>query len=323
MPAEIRRYGNALADIAAAVGAQGRLNAVEFAAITAPIKRSMLPGATGISLVVAADLDQIAQVQTRWRSRGATTLALRPDDRFSSHLFVVLSQPLDGAPAPLGRDLSTASAAVDALTLSRTTRTVAASRPYRLLHDVARPVAQQQPSTLLAAPVYATSPQAADKEQFRGWVVLGLRGSDFLQQSIGVVARGTVAVALRDTTTDGRQATLAGWLPPGAQVNASHTKVVVVDVLQHVWQLQVTATNRLLPDTALHLQTTAGVTGALILRQSDWQRPQVHPSRPPSTRGDHRRSPRRHLADRDQRPRHRHPRHPARQRVHRVHPRRG
>ena len=262
--AEILRYSNLLSDMAAAVGAQTQLNAAEFTAITAPISRSRLPGATGISMVVAADRDQITQVQARWRSLGATALMLRGDERFSSHLFVVLSQPLDSAPASLGRDLSTADAAVDALRLSQATRTVAASRPYRLLRDAGLPAAEQQLSTLLVAPVFATSPQATDKGRFRGWVVIGLRGGDFLQQSIGVVARDTVAVTLRDITTDGQLAVLAGWQPPGARTDQSQSKVVVIDVLQRIWQLKVTATTRLLPDSALHLQSAIWLTGALI-----------------------------------------------------------
>ncbi|MCY1145719.1 ATP-binding protein [Actinoplanes sp. Pm04-4] len=262
--AEVRRYGNTLRDVAAAIGAQAVLQANEFTAITAPIDRSRLPGASGVSLLVPASTAQIPAVQAGWRARGATDLTLHPADGFDNHVFAVLMRPLDGNPPSVGQDLAIAPAAIRALTLVRESRHVAASQPYHLLRDAALPVAQQQLSTLMAAPVYATSAQATDRGQFRGWVVLGLRGGDFLRQSIGVVARDSVAVTLRDTTGDGRHIVLAAWQPSEVTVRPDTTRTVTVDAPQRTWQLQITATTRLLPGSALHLQAAAWLVGLML-----------------------------------------------------------
>jgi len=73
-----------------------------------------------------------------------------------------------------------------------------------------------------------------------------------------------VAVTLRDTTSDGEQIVLASWEPPGAVVDVSSTRRMAIDAQQRVWQLQVAATNRLLPDSGLHLVAAAWTTGAVI-----------------------------------------------------------
>ncbi|MEV6491888.1 hypothetical protein AB0M20_25225, partial [Actinoplanes sp. NPDC051633] len=62
--AELRRYTGFLADLAAALGAQGELEASEFAATTANVNRQRLPGASGVSMVVPAPLGRIPQVQS-------------------------------------------------------------------------------------------------------------------------------------------------------------------------------------------------------------------------------------------------------------------
>lgn len=262
--AEIRRYGFALSDVAVAMGAQADLHAFDFTTVTAPITRSRLPGATGISYVVPARTDQVPAVQAWWHSHGAPGLRLQPVSGHAEHFLVVMSRPLDSATGAPGRDLAPATAATDALTLARTSRQVAASRPYRFLRDADLPPDQQQLSTLLAAPVYSTSLQAGDRGTLRGWIVLGLRGGDFLRDSIGVVARDTVAVSLHDTTTDGEQIVLAAWTPTGATIEAATTASMPIAAPQRTWQLQITASNQLLPDAGLHLQTTGWIIGLLL-----------------------------------------------------------
>ncbi|MFG1608079.1 ATP-binding protein [Actinoplanes sp. NPDC049265] len=262
--AEIRRYGEALRDVTAAVSAQAELDADEFAAIVAPVDRSRLPGATGVSLIVAAGTGQIPQVQARWRARGAAGLTLQPAPRATSHWFTVFVHPLDGSAPSVGRDLAPATAAVRTLELSRQTRQLTASQPYLFLKDAHLPPDQQQLSTVLAAPVYATSRAAPDVGQFRGWIVLGVRGGDFLRQSIGVVARDTVTVTLRDTAADGRQIVLAAWTPPGVTVEQRTSRTTTVEAPQRQWQLRVSATDKLLPETAVQMRTAAWVTGAVL-----------------------------------------------------------
>src|SRR5690349_4171731 len=50
----VRRYSDYLTSLSAALGAQQRLEAAEFSAITAPVNRQMLPGVAGVAYVVPA-----------------------------------------------------------------------------------------------------------------------------------------------------------------------------------------------------------------------------------------------------------------------------
>ena len=256
--ADVSRYRSALTDIAAAVGSQTDLEAAEFTAITAPIGRSLLTAAAGISFVVATDAAQIPQVQAKWRARGVTGLVLRPAAPSGSHMFAVLSRPLDGGFPQEGLDLAAASELVEALQLSRGTHAVVASRPYRLLRDRALPPAQQQLSTFLAAPVYAGAPGAP----FRGWIVLDLRLGDFLLENTSETVRDLVAVTLRDTSSTDDQGVLAVSNPLD-MTQETTGMLVTIPVAQREWQLEVTATHRLQPPSR-YLKVAAMLAGALV-----------------------------------------------------------
>ncbi|MFI5496643.1 ATP-binding protein [Actinoplanes sp. NPDC051859] len=266
--AEVRRYGNVIRDVAAAVGAQADLQAAEFAAITAPIDGSRLPGATGVSLVVPAPAGQVSAVQQYWRARGATGLTLRPaEPATGEHAFTVMSRPVDDSAGLPGRDLAVSQAVTETLRAARDTGSVAASRPYQLLRDAGLPAAQQQLSTILVAPVTSKSPRASDRGRFRGWVILGLRGGDFLRDSIAVVARDIVTVTLSDTSSEGTPTVLARWNPGQARqggAKAGGSRVTAVPAAQRAWQLTVTATGKLQPDARLHPVATAWIIGIVL-----------------------------------------------------------
>ncbi|MCO8269382.1 CHASE domain-containing protein [Actinoplanes sp. TRM 88003] len=259
--AEVSRYSSALTDIAAAVGAQADLEAKEFTAITAPIGWTGWTAASGVSFVVATDSAQISQVQARWRANGATDLVLRPAAPSGEHLFAVLSVSATHGPASGGLDLTAASEPAEALRLARDTHSVVASRPYRLLRDRGLPPAQQQLSTVLAAPVYTKSTPRPELEQFRGWVTLSLRFGDLLTESTSETARDVVAVSLRDTTA-GNQEVLAAWQPP-SELEEPTAMLVTVEAAQRQWQLQVAATDRLQPSSR-SLDLAAWLVGVVI-----------------------------------------------------------
>ena len=257
---EIRRYSTSLLDLAAAVGAQAVLEAAEFTAITAATDRQRLPGATGVSFVVATSTEGIPEVQRAWRERGSPQLSLdaatTPADE---HLFLILSRPIDGTTPVTGRDLSAAPAAAGALRQARDSHQVTISTAYHLLKDAALPPAQQQLGFVLAAPVYATSPSARDAGRFRGWLVMGLRGTDFLNEAISQTASDQVAVTLADAT-----AQVARWTPDVKLDADQPTRTVAVAVPQRHWQLTVAATERLLPSADLHLDVIAWVVGGCL-----------------------------------------------------------
>jgi signal transduction histidine kinase len=260
--AEVRRYSTSLTDLAAAVGAQARLEASEFTAITAPVDRDRLPGATGVALVVPSTTAEIPAVQALWRGRGATGLKLAPAPG-DQHMFVVLSRAIDGTSSDPGRDLAATQEPVDAMRAARDSHEVATSRTYRLLRDAGLPAGQQQLSFVLTAPVYATSPAAPDNGRFRGWLTMGLRGGDFLRSTIGLVARDTVSVELFDSSSQLTEP-VARWQPRVRIDTGYAARDVRIAAPQRSWQLRVRATERLLPASDRHLDRIAWLIGAVI-----------------------------------------------------------
>ena len=262
--AEVRRYSTALSDLAAAVGAQGRLEPAEFTAIVAAVDRQRLPGATGVALVVPATDARIPEVQRFWRASGDTGLTLRPSPAAGGeHMFVVLHRSVDGGGSALGRDLAGSAPAATALRLARQSHQVATSTAYRLLLDESLPETDQQMSFLLTAPVYSTSPSATDTGQFRGWLAMGLRGGDFLWEAISVVASDAVAVTLFDPGPV--PIPVASWTPPARLRNDPAARDVPVPVPQRTWRLVVQPTHRLLPGGAdARLDVAAWIIGVVL-----------------------------------------------------------
>jgi signal transduction histidine kinase len=262
--AEIRRYSTSLTDLAAAVGAQSRLESAEFTAIVAAIDRHRLPGASGVALVVPATDSQIPAVQESWRRHGDAGLILQPAPAAGNeHLFVVLHRALDGGGSLLGRDLAGSAEAAAAMRRAEQTHRVATSTTYRLLKDAELPEAEQQMSFVLTAPIYSASPAATDTGRFRGWLTMGLRGSDFLRQAISVVARDAVAVTLFDPAPD-TPVPVASWMPRARLEDDPAARDVEVPVPQRTWRLVVQPTHRLLPGAYLHLDLAAWIIGAVL-----------------------------------------------------------
>jgi signal transduction histidine kinase len=249
--AEIDRYRVALADVAAAVTVLDRVDAASFANLTEPLNRHRLPGVAAISFVVAAAPGEVLAVQEHWRALGNPGLQLRPTGT-GEHYFSVLSRPLDGMPQRLGIDAAAAREVHDVLLRARSTGEMAMSRAYRLLRDAALPPEEQQLSFVLAAPV-----AGADV----AWVVMALRGTDFLREVIGYAAADDADVTLSEFGTS--VVTVADWHP--SQVDTSLPgREATVDVPQRAWRLDIRPTVSLLPPTGLGLHTTAALLGSTL-----------------------------------------------------------
>ncbi|MFI7542048.1 ATP-binding protein [Actinoplanes sp. NPDC049599] len=261
---EIKRYTTSLLDLAAAVGAQAQLMVPEFDAMTAATDRQRLPGATGIALVVPATGAQVDRVQAAWRRAGSPDLRLRPaPGHTSEHLFVVLSRTIDGTGTSAGEDLAAAPEAAAALSQAREGHQVAISASYRLLQDAEVPPEAQQLGFVVAAPVYATSPSAPDAGRFRGWMVMGLRGGEFLRDAVGRIAGDAVAVTLADPSTG--VSVPVGRLVPDTGVDGSRSaRTVPIALPQRTWELTVAPTDRVLLGADLHLDVVAALIGMLI-----------------------------------------------------------
>ena len=261
---EADRYSDTLSAVALAVGAQSNFTAADFTEITSGLSQQRLPGAVGIAFTVSAENHQIAGVQAFWREQGASGLVLAPAGTADEHMFPIFRRSLDDSTAVAGRDLSQTPEPAEALRTSRATGQVTASHTYILARD--RPLAGdvQQMSFVLATPVYGGL-GTPDAGRFRGWVVLGMRGGDFMDETLRSQSRGAVGVTLTDLSTSrptvvARPATDATRRPAGL----SRHRTVVVG--QRRWQLDLTPTDTLLANTERRRPKVAlGITALITL----------------------------------------------------------
>ncbi|WP_250034547.1 ATP-binding protein [Paractinoplanes maris] len=260
--AEVNRYSASLTDLAAAVGSQSRLETAEFAAITAGVDRQRLPGATGLVFVVPVKHAQTAALESEWRGRGSPSLKLRPIGE-STHRFAVLDKSLDNTGSSAGVDLSPSAQAVEAMDIAEQDRRVTVSRTYRLLKDSGLPPERRQLSFVFVAPVFASSPGAPDAGRFRGWLVLGTRGGDFLSEAVADAAGDGVAVTLIDDGS-GDPIPMASWQPPAPLDTSVEALQITVPVAQRSWNLRVAATDRLLAGTDRGLDRIAWLVGLVL-----------------------------------------------------------
>lgn len=204
---EAGRYVDTLRTVAASLGAFEPLTAAKFAAVVRPLSDMGLAGATSIAFLVPAAETDIAATQALWRTRGVPQLELQPRGSGREHMFAVFSVPLDGTSRPrYGIDASQAPAPAQALAEARRTGRVAISPAYQLIIDRDLPAEQRQLSFSLTAPVHAAD------GGFRGWVLMGLRGRDFIAAILDRVAQRLVDVTLLAGDLAGQH---ARWPPCG------------------------------------------------------------------------------------------------------------
>jgi diguanylate cyclase (GGDEF)-like protein len=205
------RYGETLTDLAYALGAQSSLSAEDFAHITAGLSAKRFAGATGVAYVVPAAGSQVAATQRYWRAQGSSGLKLVPTPGTDQHEFVVFEKMLTPGLNLQGTDLQGTPPVVTVLRSARESGALALSPAYQLKRDRNLPAASRQTSVVLAAPVsYGLATSGPDA--FRGWLVMGLHGQDFLNQPLVERTHGAVQATLTDPTGAGTviAATTAG-----------------------------------------------------------------------------------------------------------------
>jgi signal transduction histidine kinase len=266
--AEINRYSDTILDLAVAVGAQSDLTAADFATLTSRLSRDRLPGVSSAAFVVAASDAQIPEVQARWRAAGNSALTLAPFGTGTEHFFPVLTHSLDGVSARDGRDVSQAKEPTQALLEARSRIQVAASPTYVLLMDRSLPIDEQQLSFVLTAPVYGGE-GTPDAGRFQGWILMGLRGTDFITTTMRTASQQTVAVRLFDVSTSGAPVVAVAHYTEGRTITDPRmARTVVVPVAGREWQLlvQPTAGISVLTGPSLtRIATGAGILFTLLL----------------------------------------------------------
>jgi hypothetical protein len=125
------------------------------------------------------------------------------------HLFAVFSVALDGSgQVRTGIDVSASPAPAQALAQARRTGRTTISPAYRLLIDKDLPPDRQQLSFSLTAPVYAAD------GRFSGWVLMGVRGRDFITTTLTRVGQGLIDVTLSAEDLTGAHVTVATLTAP-------------------------------------------------------------------------------------------------------------
>ncbi|MEV6926205.1 ATP-binding protein [Dactylosporangium sp. NPDC051485] len=258
---EIHRYLDTLRTVAAAVGSHDELTAGDFAAITAPLRQAGLVGATSLVFLVAADDGQLPAVQQYWRERGLTGLELRPDAPGREHLFTIFTRTLDpGSPLAAGTDLSQLAEPTAAMYEARRSRQPAVSDTYVLLRDRSLSPQAQQLSFLLAAPAYG-DPAADGQQQFKGWVVLGLRGQDFVGGVLSRATQGQAGAELWAQNGSGQAARVAALRQPG---EPDLHRDVQVTIANRQWRLAISADSARLGGSAPQLPLLVGLGGTAL-----------------------------------------------------------
>lgn len=200
---EIGRYRAVLETLAAGVSTDDELTWDDFDVASSPLQDAELSGAAAVAYVVPVRTADVAASQRLWRERGATDLTMRPQGVAAEHHFPVFVRGLAETGAPLtGTDLSTAPELTGALEDARRIHATAVS-------DTAPDDPRR--SFALAAPVWTR----ANVPQFRGWVVLSLRG-DLLAPVLDTAGQGRLSVSLVAHNSDGSRVAVAGRTVAGA-----------------------------------------------------------------------------------------------------------
>ncbi|MEV4280407.1 ATP-binding protein [Actinoplanes xinjiangensis] len=254
---ETQRYVDTLLTTAAAAGAQEVLTRSEYAALTEPLKSMKLAGASTIAFVVPAADDRIGEVQSLWRERGAPDLVLDPYGH-GDHAFSIYLTSLDGSVLTPGLDLMRGEAPAAALAASRRSGTVAVSDTYQLLVDASKPPEQRQNSFVLAAPVYQ-----GEQRRFLGWVLLGVRGQDFMGATLARAGQNLLDLTLHADDPERRELTVAS-LRAKVEGERDLSRTVVVPVADGTWTLHLGAVRDRLPGATSGLPS-AVVGGGLAL----------------------------------------------------------
>ncbi|WP_245666022.1 ATP-binding protein [Actinoplanes subtropicus] len=248
---ETGRFSSLLAATAAGLATDPRLTWEDFDAATSPLGSASLIGASSLTYVVPATAAQVPAVQRLWRSRGSDGLLLRPAGHGAEHFFTIFARGLAEEPVRAGVDLSAAPEAASALADARRMSVPTVSDAYVLLRDRNLPAARQQHSFVFAAPIW---PRTADPD-FRGWLVLSVRGQDFLGGVLAAVSQGQLDGELRAQNSDGSRPVVARHPAPGRPDLERHALLEVAD---REWTLTVRADSRRLPGAH------SGLPGAVL-----------------------------------------------------------
>ena len=258
---EVHRYLDALRTVAGALGGYDDLTYDQFQATTAPLRDAGLVGASSVVMVVSVADGDVSATEAYWRQRGAPELEFKAQGTGHEHLLTVFARPLDAQPSSApGMDVSQSAEPTAALNESRRSGEPSVSDAYVLLRDRGLRIEEQQLSFILTAPVYGL-PDVAGQRAFRGWVLMGLRGHDFIGGVLDEAAQGLVGASLWATNGGGQQVRVAR-LDLNAEPDLR--REVSITVANRQWRLEITASYGTLKGNAAKLPVTIAVAGCAV-----------------------------------------------------------
>ncbi|WP_309647696.1 ATP-binding protein [Nocardioides sp.] len=262
--AEVQRYATALTLSAAGLGAAGRPTYDAFATATAPLHDMDLAGATSIVFIAPPVVEKdVARQQRYWRALGSTDLVLEPSPDLGAHAFAVFSDPLDGAATRrTGIDVAAAPAPFAALTEAARSGEVAISEPYELIIDQSLPPEERQTSFSMTAPVLRAG---VDGDRLLGWVLLGIRGQDFMGSVLQAASQDSVDVDLLAAGDTGPEAVVeVAEVRSSVEGERDLRRTTVLPVAQRTWTIEVAGRGDALVGTGSYLPRIV-LGGALLV----------------------------------------------------------
>jgi diguanylate cyclase (GGDEF)-like protein len=256
----VSRYGEALTDLASALGAQRGLRAEDFTRASSGLGPARLPGASGVTFVVPASTAQTPALERHWREYGSTALTLTPTIGYDEHRYVVLDRVFDNGGTVLGIDLVSSAPVMAVMGFARQTGRLAVSPTYQLLRDRNLDPSRRQNAVALAVPVRSGAAGTARADVFVGWLLMGVRGQDFLSQTLLNRGQGAVQVSLEDP--DGKE--IATAAPGRRAADAGLTRERTVVVGQRSWTLTMWPTKSLLSRTDRGMSALTGIAGLAL-----------------------------------------------------------
>ncbi|MFD0521557.1 diguanylate cyclase domain-containing protein [Paractinoplanes durhamensis] len=257
----VSRYGEAMNDLAAAVGAQSDLRRADFIRASSGLGPARLPGSSGITFVVPSSTAQTGELQRYWRAQGSTDLTLTPAPGHERHRYVVFDRAFDSGGSVLGLDLVTSPQPNMAMDLAVRSDQLAISNTYQLLRDRHLAPQLRQNSVALAVPV-----RSGDQDLFTGWLVMGVRGQDFLSQTL--LDRGQSAVQVSLVDPAGADKVIATAHPGHRVTDTALTRERDIVVGQRPWSVTIWPTTALLRSSGRgmsELTAAAGMALTLML----------------------------------------------------------
>jgi signal transduction histidine kinase len=254
---EVARYLGVLTVVADGMESFDTITAERFRGITDGVERLGLDGASSIVFIgPPVPAGGVEAAQARWRPDFGDGLELQPVEGQDEHVFALVSSSLDGRPdRPGGTDVTAADAPYAALLESARTGAPAVSDAYVLLIDQQLPAEERQTSFSLVVPVERDG-------GLLGWVLMGLRGQDFLGHVLDVAGEGTVGTSLEADDAAGVPTRVASVGLDGTESSFAASRTLAV--AQQDWTLSMSADLDVLVGPSRVMPRNALLAGMLL-----------------------------------------------------------